>query len=72
MNRQEAITLLREALDRLERPSQNAHGGKIMMGGVYWRLDLVLRSYVDAELEKHEGAAHAATLRGTPIQSPSD
>ena len=64
MNRQEAIILLREALDRLERPSQNANGGEIMMGGVYWRLATVMREYVDKELDTHEGAEHAAHIRG--------
>jgi len=67
MKREEAIQLLREALGRLERPSTNANGGAIMIGGVYWRLATVLREYVDKELDDHEGATHAAFVRASEL-----
>lgn len=63
MDKQQAINLLQEALNRLENPSGNANGGDIQLGGVYWRLAKVLNDYVDVNMGEQEGCKHAKFIR---------
>lgn len=65
MRPDEAAKLLREALSRIERPSGNANGGDMQVGGIYWRLAQVLGEFAAPRLAEHEGAEHAAFIRKT-------
>lgn len=66
MRPEEAAKLLREALSRIERPSGNANGGDMQVGGIYWRLAQVLGEFAAPRLEEHEGTEeHAAFIRKT-------
>ncbi|MBG0879382.1 hypothetical protein H0X90_21570 [Burkholderia sp. 9775_39] len=65
MNIEEAEKYVREALHRLEQPSQNARGFDIQIGGVYWRLAKVLRLYAAPKLDVAEGSDHANFIRRT-------
>ena len=62
MDRDEAIKLLDEALNRLKNPSNNANGKPCQVGGVYWRLAKVLEKHVEPLLDEFEGE-HADFLR---------
>ncbi|WP_196486212.1 hypothetical protein [Burkholderia cepacia] len=63
MSIEDATCLVREALGRLARPTPNAHGFDIQIGGIYWRLAKVLRLYVAPKLDIAEGCEHADYIR---------
>lgn len=63
MERAEAVKLLDEAAARLRKPSRNANGGAVQIGGCFWRLSNVLSYYVEPLLDAEEGVTHAAWLR---------
>lgn len=54
MEKQEAVKLLKEAIDRLENQKTNADGGEWQAAGCYWRLSKVLREFVVQEMIKHQ------------------
>ena len=54
MQKQEAIKLLKEAIDRIESPKVNADGGEWQAAGCYWRLAQVLSDFVAPEMIKHQ------------------
>ncbi|MFA6700898.1 MAG: hypothetical protein WCS28_12120, partial [Thiomicrospira sp.] len=56
------INLLKEALHRFEKPSLNANGGKIQLGGAYWRLQKVVKT-IEPYLAEFEGEKHARFLK---------
>ena len=60
---EEAVKLLKEALSRIEHPSQNDNGGSMQVGGAYWRLSYVLEKYLRPMLENEEGVDHARFIR---------
>ena len=62
MDRDDAIKLLEEALNRLKHPTTNAIGKSCKIGGVYWRLAKVLEKHVEPLLDEYEGE-HADFLR---------
>ncbi|BBL74184.1 hypothetical protein [Methylomagnum ishizawai] len=62
MKKDEAVLLLRQAMDRIEYEPKN-HGGRgWQCGGAYWRLAQVLEYYLFQELESQEGKKHSAFI----------
>lgn len=65
MERQQAISLVEEALRRIKHPTPNAKGAPEQTGGGYWRLANVLENYLAPQLEENEGVEHARLIRET-------
>lgn len=65
MDRNKAVGLIKDALHRIEHPSQNAKGMPEQTGGAYWRLAQVLEKYLAPRLDEMEGKEHANHIRET-------
>jgi hypothetical protein len=59
MKKDDALLLLRQAMDRIEGEPRNHKGRGWQCGGVYWRLSQVLEYYLFPRLEEQEGKEHA-------------
>lgn len=54
MKKQEAVKLLKEAIDRIENPKENADGGEWQAAGCYWRLAKVISEFVAPEMIRNQ------------------
>lgn len=65
MDKDEAVALIEEAIEKIKKPSINSSGGRMEIGGVYWRLVRVLNKFVVPQLSEIEGREHSEYLRET-------
>lgn len=65
LKHEEAVQLLREALQLMKRAQTNVNGGRWECGAVYSRLMKVTQDYVNPSLVDQEGAKRAAHIRAT-------
>lgn len=63
MKNDEAVALLEEAIEKIKNPSINSSGGRMEIGGVYWRLVRVVNKFVVPQLSEIEGCEHSEYLR---------
>lgn len=54
ISREESIALIEQALVRLKKPTSNASGMPIQIGGATWRLAKVLNDYLKPNVELYE------------------